>query len=388
MDNAKYVDAGPAVSRQFVAHPPFWGSKFASITTPAWQQNPGRSYLIMVVAILAFTAAIGGLFVGVQSLAEDGSEWVQKATGYGFQYGLLLLLFGGVYGWTWWSRRRKVVISVTGDGLTVSTRPGDVYTFNDAKLGTWGVTGGATMGTALHLHCGARRFVLGGRDRRVAAGTRLEAPDAGYGQSIDVDAWLSAADFEEILAGVGRRTGLDVRPPAAGEPTRCLLFANALLAQEFGSFAFRKREQFMRSLSQPRLAIDVGPDAIRVIDPTTNALIASTSPAQVTATPVVFRPMQRHHWIPNLGNVISAAATNYWSTSPGMRVSVPGMPPLTIGCRDSNDLGLGFRFSWPDNAPTEDARADYEVSGTDWLTLVAKFGLVSHLETHGQRNQR
>jgi hypothetical protein len=175
--------------------------------------------------------------------------------------------------------------------------------------------------------------VLGGRDRRVAPGIRLEAPDAGYGQSIDVDAWLSAADFEEILTAVGRRTGLDARPPAAGGPTRCLLFTNALRAQEFGGFAFRKREQFMRSLSQPRLAVDVGSDAIRVVDPTTNALIASTSRAQVVATPVVFRPMQGHHWMPNLGNVISAAATAHFSTSPGMRVSVPGMPPLTIGCR-------------------------------------------------------
>src|ERR1700754_890691 len=94
---------------------------------------------------------------------------------------------------------------------------------------------------------GQRRFILGGRDRRVSAATRLEAPDAGYGQSVDVDAWVSAADFDEILTMVSRRSGLDIRPPAPGEATRCLLFANALKMQEFGSFAFRKQWEFTRS---------------------------------------------------------------------------------------------------------------------------------------------
>jgi hypothetical protein len=374
-----------ATSRQFVAHPPFWGSKVASITTPAWQKNPFGSWLIMAVGVFAFTAVVCGLFLGVQSLAEDGSEWIQRASGYGLQYGLLLLLFGGVYVWTRWSRRRKIVISVTSDGLTVNRRPGDVYSFTGAKLGTWGVTGGATMGTALHLQCGPRRFVLGGRDRRVSAGTRLEAPDVGYGQSVDVDAWLSASDFEEILTMVSRRSGLDVRPPAPGEPTRCLLFTNPLLVQEMRpGFLDRERRQFMRSLGQPRLAIDVGADAIRVVDPNTNALIASVTPARVTATPVIYRPESRGHWFPNLGHVISDVATDYWSTSPGMHVSVPGMAPLTIGCRDSAS-GLDFRFSWLGNVRTEEARADYEVSGADWMTLVEKFGLAPYMQKKGEQ---
>ena len=372
------VNEGPAGVRQFVAHPPFWGSKVASITTPAWQHNTGRSYLIMVVGVLAFSAVLGGLYVGMQSLSVGGAEWMQQFGGRGFQYLLVVLLFGGVYGWYWWSGRKKIIISITSDGLSVNKRPGDVYSFADAKLGTWGVTGGATMGTALHLNCGPRRFVLGGRDRRVAAGTRLDAPDAGYGLPVDVDAWLSASDFEEVLTLVGRRSGLDARPPAPGEPTRCLLFANSLLMQEIGSFAFQKQREFAQSMHQPRLAIDVGVDGIRVIDPSTNALVAAVSTAQVTATPVIYRPMSGRHVLPNLGHAISDAATNYWSTSPGMRVSVPGMAPLTIGCRDSV-TGLDFRFSWPGNVPTENARADYEVSGADWLTLVEKFGLAPHL---------
>jgi hypothetical protein len=149
-----------------------------------------------------------------------------------------------------------------------------------------------------------------------------------------------------------------------------------------GAFAVRKKREFLASAGQPRLAIDVGLDGIRVIDPNTNALMAAVSAAQVTATPVVYRPMQGHHLLPNLGHAISDAATNYWSTSPGMRVSIPGMAPLTIGCRDSVS-GLDFRFSWPDDVPTEAAHADYEVSGTDWLTLVEKFGLAPYLIKRG-----
>jgi hypothetical protein len=374
------INDAPAASRQFVAQPPFWGSKVASKTTPAWQNNPTKSYALMVVGVLAFSAVLGGLYMGVQSLAGGRGEWMERLAGRGFQFILVALLFAGVYGWYWWSRRKKIVVSVTSDGLTVSTRPGEVYSFSDAKLGTWGQTGSATMGTALHLQCGPHRFILGGRDHRVGTGTRLEAPDVGYGQSVDVDAWVSASDYEEILTMAGRRSGLDVRPPAPGESNRCLLFTNPLLVQEIGPFGFRKREQFMQSLSRPRLAIDVGTDAIRVIDPNTNALIASVSPAQVNATPVVYDPSSRHLF-PNLGHVISDVATRHWSKSVGMKVSIPGMP-LTIGCRDTVS-GLDHRFSWPDDVPTEHARADYEVSGTDWLTLVERFGLAPYLQKRG-----
>jgi hypothetical protein len=94
-----------------------------------------------------------------------------------------------------------------------------------------------------------------------------------------------------------------------------------------------------------------------------------------------YAPTYRN-WVPNLGRAISVAASNYWSTAVGMRVSVPGMPPLTIGCRDTVS-GLDRRFSWPDNVPTEHARADYEVSGTDWLILVEKFGLAAYLNKRG-----
>jgi hypothetical protein len=379
------VNAGAAVSREFVAHPPFLGSKVASKTTPGWQNNPAKSYLIMVAAILGFAVVLGGLSLGMQSYFAGRAEWIQRLAGHGLRWGLLGLLVAGTVVW-YLRSQRKILISVTSDGLTVNRRPGDAYSFSDAKLGTWGVTGGATMGTALHLQCGPRRFILGGRDDRVGAATPLEAPDVGYGQSVDVDAWLSASEFEEILTMAGRRNGLDVRPPAPGEPTRCLLFPNALLMQEVGPFAFRKRREVYRSLSHPSLAIDVREEAIRVIDPQSNAVIASVSRAQVTATPTVYRPTSRHwFWAGHVAShVVSDALNNYLSMQPCVVVSLPGMEPLTIGGRDTVS-GVNHRFSWRGDVPAQKERPAYAVSGADWLTLVEKLGLAPYLEDRAKQ---
>jgi hypothetical protein len=154
-------------SRRYEAHPPFWGSKWASKTTPAWQNNPGWSYLIMVVAILVFCAVAGGLYMGVQMYifrSSGGSKPLAEIMDKVLRYGSAAVLIAGVGGWYWWSQRSghgKFFIDVTRDALTVSKRPGDVYPFSDAKLGVWGISRGMTMGTTLHLHCGQRRFVLG-----------------------------------------------------------------------------------------------------------------------------------------------------------------------------------------------------------------------------------
>src|SRR5712675_1777899 len=143
--------------------PPVLGLQGGLQDHARWQNKPTKSYGIMVAGVLAFSVVLGGLYVGMQSL---GAEWMQQFDGRAFQYILIALLFGGVYGWYWWSRRKKITVFVTSDDLSVSTRPGDVYSFDDAKLGTWGVTGGSTMGAALHLQSGQNRFILGGRDRR------------------------------------------------------------------------------------------------------------------------------------------------------------------------------------------------------------------------------
>jgi hypothetical protein len=247
-----------------------------------------------------------------------------------------------------------------------------------------------TMGTALHLQCGPHRFVLGGRDHRIATGTRLEAPPVP-----GVDAYVSAADFGELLTMVGRRSGSDLRQPppgqptSPGQPTRCLLFPNPLSAQQMGPFAVLKKQRHLRSAQQPRLAIDVGADGIRVIDPNSNALIASAGLGQVTATPETYRYQRRGLLFgpPDqvASRVLDQAVAEFASTAPGLVVCVPGLQPLTIGCLDrAGSAGFTRRFSWRGQVPQRvNEPADYAVSGADWLMLVEKFGLAPSLETHG-----
>jgi hypothetical protein len=376
----------PTGSRRFEAHRPFFGSKYASITTTAWKTKPVRSYLIMLVAILAFCVVFGTLFTAlqgyfIQDLGASRSD--AKLVKRFLTYGLIALVFGAGGAWYKWSQRSpqgRILIDVTRDALTVSKRPGDVYPFSDAKLGTWGITGGQTMGTTLHLHCGQRRFILGGRDYRVAPGTRLEAPDAGYGLPIDVDAWVTDTEFGEILTISGRQStpsGLDARPLAAAAPTRCLLFPSPMLIQHMGSFAFRKRQQLLDSVNQPRLAIDMAADGIRVVDPNSNTLLASAQLAQVTATPETYqygRGWSGYGWEQMMARSLS--------TTPVLVLGIPGAQPLTIGCRDTIG-GLDLRFTWPNDVRQRvNDPPDFGCSGADFLLLVEKFGLAPYLQRH------
>ncbi|OBK50373.1 hypothetical protein [Mycobacterium sp. 1081908.1] len=385
-------------ARRFVANPPFWGSKMASVTTPAWQSKPARSYLIMVVGILAFTAVAAVLYMGVQSYvyrSSGGSAAVADLMDKVLRYGAVALIFGAVGGWYWWSQRSghgKILIDVTRDALTVSKRPGDVYPFGDAQLGVWGISGGMTMGTTLHLHCGGRRFVLGGRDYRVAPGTRLEAPDAGYGLPLDVDAWVPASDFGEILAMSGRlgdRSGLAAGSRAPTGPVRCLLFPSPLAIQQMGPFAVRRKQQVLQSAHQPRLAIDVDADAVRVVDPNSNALVASAPVAQVGATPETYQYRRGGFGFGSpdqiVGAMLERGIASSLSTTPVLVLGFPGAPPLTIGCRDTIG-GLDMRFSWPGNVRQRvNEPPDFSVSGGDFLLLVEKFGLTPYLQRHDQQ---
>jgi hypothetical protein len=255
---------------------------------------------------------------------------------------------------------RPFVICVTSNGLTVDLWPGDAFAFRDAQLGLW-VHGSMTMGTALHLQCGDHRFIVGGRDYRVATDQRLEAPPVDR-----VDGWMWASDFYELLTGIGSRSGWDVRGAAPGEPTRCWLvsISTMMRASYSDTLAFNFR---------PSLAIDVSNDAIWVMDLTTNALVASAWLAQVTATPS------------NHGYRTQSALRSV--TAPILVVCVPGVQPLSIGCLDRGAYGPQasyrpqgqYRFSWAGAVPKEKAEPAYWASGADWLTLVDKFGLAPNL---------
>ncbi|MBP1818250.1 hypothetical protein J3E61_001813 [Mycobacterium sp. OAE908] len=277
----------------------------------------------------------------------------------------MVVLSAGIGGHLFLRSRRKYVITVTKDGITIDRRPGDVYSFADARLGLW-----VENGVALHLRHGRHRFLLGGRDRRLSPTTPLSAEPVQL-----VDAWLPEPDFDALLSLDARWSGA----VADGAHIRCLLFPNPLLIQSWGPFAFRKTQRLMQTRTEPQLFIDVDVDGvgIRVIDPKTNALTAAAPCSQVTATPVIYH-LAGGHAFPSAQNVASDAAGQYFSTMPAMTLSVPGMPPLTVGCHDFS--GLGRRFSWLGTVPITNDPPPYTVSAADWLTLVEKCGLTPHLE--------
>jgi hypothetical protein len=259
-----------------------------------------------------------------------------------------------------WAFRRKVFISVTGDGLSVDRRRGDVFPFGDARLGLWNnrMQGGTTIGTALHLHCGRHRFVVGAKDHRLATATRLDAAPIEY-----VDATMDAPEFDELLTVIGGHSGLDVRPPAPGQPTRCLLipcpawFFGDTAAGGLAGMAMAFRRPKLDP--QPGLALDVDDDAVRVVDPNTNTLISTARLAQVTATPA-------EHHMHKAGRLLVLVVD-----IPGLQERIGASRPLTITCRDG-------RFSWGCRVPEED-EPSFVVSAADWLMLVEKLGLGPYL---------
>ena len=127
--------------------------------------------------------------------------------------------------------------------------------------------------------------------------------------------------------------------------------------------------------ARPDLVVDMGADALRVTDPTSTALIASASLAQVTAKP--------------------ANHTRYRSDAPDvvypvLVVEVPGLKPLVIGSLaiggDFLD-GWNTRFAWRGSVPSlpsDSGHPAYALSGEHWLTLVDKFGLTPKLEDNAR----
>jgi hypothetical protein len=355
-----------AASLRFVANPGQVG------IGPNW--NPNRAYLQMY----GFLAVLITGIVGVAVVMNSGPESKSRAVmGLGAVFGFLVVVFVGMAVYHRLRSRQKFVVGVAGDGLTVSKWPSDVFPFSDVRIGPWG-WGAGTMGTALHLRCGRHQFVLGGRDHRFEGGAQpAEAPVPG------VDAWLSHDEFGQLLTVVGPRAGLDIRPPTPGGPTRYVLFPNPQRVQAVSPSAVRKQHKLLQSATN--VAIDMEPHAIRVVDPNTNALIASASPTEVTATPATYR-FPYSHWFPSLNNVVTDLENKYLSTAPVLILRVPGAQPLTVACLDvEGALGIARRFSWRDDVPVEDEPAEYAVSGADWPALVEKLGLAPYLERREER---
>ncbi|OBG38851.1 hypothetical protein [Mycobacterium sp. E3198] len=354
--------AAQSPSRQFVA----------SAAPPSTKQMVKYTNVAMFGGIASLGAIYMALFM-VGALA--GSDKVMKVGGTVVFIAFFLLAMPAYAAFQRRvNRPKKVLIDVGDTSLTVSARPGEVFSFGDAQLGNWTLPGygGASKGAALHLHSGDHRFVLGGQDRRIAPETPLEAPPVDA-----VDASLGASEFDELLAFVGRSRGLDVAAPAPGQPTRCLLVPNAARMYSSSFFGMFKNTATALRLNsdppQPSLAIDVSDDAISVIDVKSHARIASAPPDQVTATPAASTRS-----MPYVGKV----------TAPVLLVRVADSQPLTIGCPDlsgppqaswSGRTKLTYRFSWRGDVRPEEEPA-FVVSDVDWLTLVEKFGLAPRLE--------
>lgn len=353
-------DAGP--SRRFEA----------TAAPPSTKQMMKYTYLVMFggmagLGLIYMVLFLIGAIVGVENVMKIGGFVVFIA------FLLLAMPAFGLFQRRM-NRKKTVLVDVGGGGVTVSSRPGQVYSLGDAQLGKWTLAGygGTTKGTALHLGSGRDRFVIGGQDHRLAAETPLGAPPV---DSVDATMW--APKFDELLGIVGRPGGLDARELVPPQPIRCLLTPNPARMYSSSVFgAFKNTATAMRLNSnppQPKLAIDVADDGISLIDLAGNARIASASPAQVSATPAASTRSA-----PYVGTLTTAV----------LIVRVANSQPLTIGCPDfagppqtrwSGGTKLTYRFAWRGQVLAAD-EPEFVVADADWLTLVEKFGLASQLE--------
>jgi DivIVA domain-containing protein len=124
---------------------------------------------------------------------------------------------------------------------------------------------------------------------------------------------------------------------------------------------------------RPPLVIDVGKDAIWVVDAKTNALVTSARLAQVTATRSEFTSVTStgDPWI----------GWKIGRSQPLLVMSIPGLQPLIIGTsamKGYGSRGHRYRLSWRGMAQKD--RATYVLRDAEWLTLVEKFGLTPYLD--------
>ena len=82
----------------------------------------------MVVGILAFSAVPGALFPSAcrRLCRERLRVRSRDRQGMGSKRYFSFSFSAVAHGRYWWSRREKIVISATGDALTVKKRPGEV----------------------------------------------------------------------------------------------------------------------------------------------------------------------------------------------------------------------------------------------------------------------
>jgi hypothetical protein len=182
-----------------------------------------------------------------------------------------------------------------------------------------------------------------------------------------VDARLPASEFDELLRLGGRAAA---RGPAPGEPTRCILFRNSQTIVNSSAFAFRKKQRLVNSLGREQLFIDVDNDTIRVVDPESHAVDAAAPVSRITATALSYETRD--------------VESSQISKTPALTMSIPGVGPLTVGCRHLESSGR--RFSWSGAVLIVNEPPAYVLSAADWLTLVEKFGLAADLNDTARKD--
>ena len=161
---------------------------------------------------------------------------------------------------------------------------------------------------------------------------------------------------------------------ASGRPTRCQLFASPDESKIFKERALQ--ESLARTFAeQPLLAIDVGNDAISVIESASKAVITSAGRAQVTATPAIYAPVSE--------SAEGARPRQY--KQPMLIVNVPGVLNLRIAIRPMRFSiwnGHHFRYAWRVKAGPLDCRLPAQspthvAMETEWFSLLETFGLAA-----------
>ena len=161
---------------------------------------------------------------------------------------------------------------------------------------------------------------------------------------------------------------------ASRRATRCQLFASPDESKIFKERALQ--ESLARTFGeQPQLAIDVGKDAISVIEPASTAVVTSAGRAQVTATPAVYAPVSES----------AEAGGSRQYKQPMLIVNVPGPLNLRIAIRPMRYSiwnGHQFRYAWRMKAGPLDVRKPAQspthvATETEWFSLAGAFGLAA-----------
>lgn len=284
-------------------------------------------------------AVLYGLVVVLPIVRGCNAGWNARTAKFAFSLLVLAVLIHAVF--VAWARGRKEVsVDVTGENLRVNDGARGVFSLHRSTLGEWYRPKiGTTQGIALQVDDGRRRFVLGGKDHRTDTGLLLEAPPVS-----SVDAWIVASDFDKLVGVLGHRGGLVAEAAGVTGPIRCLLFKISTFDRTVAGLLGR--------CPQPKFAMELDSEVIRVIEPKTGSLLGWGPLSAVKAARGKYTFNTRSSRV----------------TRPLMKVRVPGLHPMRIAPLE------GWLHMWTDEVEKM-LRPEFVVSNADWLALLAKLGL-------------